>query len=228
MSAPAAPTLLAFDAAGAGCAAVLWRAGRVIARRREPQARGQAERLVPMLDALLAEAGVGYDALDAIAVTTGPGGFTGVRLGLAAARGLALACDSPVVGVSVFEAIAAAAAAERPAGTTLVVLVDARRTDLHVQVIDSEGEPAGAPFAAGPAALDRHLPPGALALAGDGAAAAAAPLRAAGRSVHLAPQTATDPAWVAHLAAGRIDPAAPPPRPLYLRPPDTTPAAAGG
>lgn len=226
MNATDAPTLLAFDAAGAGCAAVLWRAERVAARRADPETRAQAERLVPLLDALLTDAGVTYDALDAVAVTTGPGGFTGVRLGLAAARGLALALDIPTVGISVFEAIAAAATHETPSGASLAVLVDARRADLHVQVSDAEGTPAGTPFAALPADLDRLLPAGPLCLAGDGAARAAPALAAAGRRLHLAAATHTDPAWVARLAAGRIDPATPPPRPLYLRPPDATPASA--
>ena len=69
--------------------------------------RGQAERLLPMLEEMLAEAGVGWRDLDGIGVVTGPGNFTGVRLAVAAARGLALALGIPAVGVTVFEALAA-------------------------------------------------------------------------------------------------------------------------
>ncbi|MCH6588836.1 MAG: tRNA (adenosine(37)-N6)-threonylcarbamoyltransferase complex dimerization subunit type 1 TsaB, partial [Proteobacteria bacterium] len=72
--------LLAFDTAGTACSAAIWRDGAVRARRFEAMSRGQSERLVPMIQAVMAEAGVAYPALDAIAVTCGPGGFTGVRI----------------------------------------------------------------------------------------------------------------------------------------------------
>ncbi|RMD63862.1 MAG: tRNA (adenosine(37)-N6)-threonylcarbamoyltransferase complex dimerization subunit type 1 TsaB, partial [Alphaproteobacteria bacterium] len=100
--------MLALDAAGAACSAALWRDGAVRARRFEVMSRGQAERLVPMIQDVMAAAGQAYAALDAVAVACGPGGFTGVRIALATARGLALAQHLPLVGVSSFEAVAAA------------------------------------------------------------------------------------------------------------------------
>ena len=100
------PLVLAFDTSAAHCAAALVRGPAVLAARHEPMDRGQAERLLPMLEELMAEAGTGWTALDGIGVVTGPGNFTGVRLAVAAARGLALGLGIPAVGVSIFEALA--------------------------------------------------------------------------------------------------------------------------
>lgn len=110
-----APLILAFDTSAAHCAAVLVSGDRVLAGRDEPMARGQAERLLPLLEELLAEAGVSWTALGRIAVVTGPGNFTGLRLAVSAARGLALGLGIPVVGVSVFEALAG----EQPGEVTI-------------------------------------------------------------------------------------------------------------
>lgn len=217
--------LLAFDAAGGGCAAAVWSNGKVVARRGEAMRRGQAERLVPMIDSVMAEAGLRYGDLDAVAVTTGPGGFTGVRLGLATARGLALALGVPVIGVTSLQALAAAVPEREREGRTLVVLIDAKRRDLYVQAFDSALKPLHDPAALPPEALDGHLPAGALLLAGDAVEQARPALEQAGRhcTVSSGPPLA-DAGVIAELAvsAGRPGPDAPVPRPLYLRAPDVT------
>lgn len=225
-----AGTLLAFDAAGRGCSAALWRDGRVLAATREEMRRGQAERLLPVIEATLRDAGVGWGELDALAVTTGPGGFTGVRIGLATARGAALARGLPLLGIDGFEALAAATAPADRRGRTLLVTIDAKRADLYARAFQADLTPAGPPLALAPEALDAQLPPGPLLLAGDAVAAARPALEAAGRAVAVADGVElVDPAVLARLAAGRPWPApdAPPPRPLYLRPPDVTLPAAG-
>ena len=112
--------ILAFDTSAAHCAAALLLPDRVILRD-EPMEKGQAERLVPLLEELLAEGGIGWADLKALAVGTGPGNFTGVRIAVAAARGLALGLKIPAIGVTRLEALAHGL--PRP----LVVIEDAKR-----------------------------------------------------------------------------------------------------
>ncbi len=221
--------LLAFDTAGTACSCALWRDGEILARRFEAMARGQSERLVPMIEAVMTEAGVAYGALDAVAVTLGPGGFTGVRIGLATARALALACARPVIGISSFEAAAAAVPEAERRGRSMAVLIDAKRRDLYAQAFSADLAPLTEPRAIAPEALDGFLPQGPLILAGDAAAQGDAALRPAGRDLLAASAPGhVDAVRVAELAAGRPcpPPDAPPPRPIYLRGPDVT--LAGG
>ena len=109
---PDALRVLGFDTSAAHCAAAVICGDRVLAQRIEPMARGQAERLFPLLEEILVEAGLGWAMLDAIGVGEGPGNFTGIRISVAAARGLALSLGIPAVGVTVTEA--AACDAPRP------------------------------------------------------------------------------------------------------------------
>jgi tRNA threonylcarbamoyladenosine biosynthesis protein TsaB len=130
------PLVLAFDTSAAHCAAVLVRDGRVLASATETMSRGQAERLFPMIEELLAEAGVGWDDLGGIGVCTGPGNFTGLRVAVAAARGLALSLGVPAVGVSRLEVLG-----DRP-GVTVTAISDKRGR--FVQVF-RDGAPEGPP-----------------------------------------------------------------------------------
>lgn len=215
--------LLAFDCAGRALSAALGEDGRLLAARREELARGHGERLFGLIGDVLEEAGLDYAALDAIAVTRGPGGFTGVRIGLAAARGLGLAAGLPVLGVTTFALAGAGLAAAVPAaalaGRTPVAVIDSKRAELFVQVL----QPEAAPFVAAPEALDVRLPPGPLALCGDAARAAAEALQAAGRDVLLPPAAARlDARHLLGLVGSKVPESTPPPEPLYLRPPDVT------
>ena len=118
--------ILAFDTSAAHCAAaLLWDGGLVL--RDEPMEKGQAERLVPLLEEVLAEAGLVWGDLKAIAVGTGPGNFTGIRIAVAAARGLALALGVPAIGVARLEALAYG----RP--RPLTVRIDAKRGQVYAQ-----------------------------------------------------------------------------------------------
>ena len=114
------PLILAFDTAAAHCAAVLVCGARVRATAFEPMERGQAERLLPMVEEVLTDAGVGWADLDGLGVCTGPGNFTGLRVAVAAARGLALALGIPAVGVSRLEVLG-----ERP-GVVVATIADKR------------------------------------------------------------------------------------------------------
>lgn len=98
--------VLGFDTSRPYCAACVISDGNVLARSMESMARGQAERLMPMMDELLAQVGLTWQSLDAIGVGVGPGNFTGIRISVAAARGLGLGLGVPVIGISGFEAAA--------------------------------------------------------------------------------------------------------------------------
>ncbi len=111
------PRVLAFDTSAAHCAAAVLQGDDVLAAHSEDMARGQAERLMPLLDEVLAQAGLGWRDLDRIGAGIGPGNFTGIRISVAAARGLALGLGIPAIGVTGFDAVAAA---ERGPGTVCI------------------------------------------------------------------------------------------------------------
>ena len=216
----APPRVLAIDSALAACSVAVLGDGMIVTQRREVMTRGHAERLLPMVRGTMAEAGLAFNALDLIAVTVGPGHFTGLRVGLAAAQGISLATGRPLAGVTTLEAVAAATAvADEP----LVVALESKRADLYLQVFGG-GRPLSAPMSMTPEeAVAASLPPGPLALAGDGATRLMPLLTAAGRSVRRIGPDGPDAAMVARIAASRHGTAAAlPPLPLYLRPPDVT------
>ena len=126
-------TVLAFDTSAAHCAAALLLPDGQVIQRLEPMEKGQAERLMPLLEDLLAEAGLGWGDLTRIAVGTGPGNFTGVRISVAAARGLALGLGIPALGITRLEALAYGL--PRP----LLVAEDARRGEAYAQGFDLQG-----------------------------------------------------------------------------------------
>jgi len=214
--------LLAFDTLGPALSAALVAAGRGVAYRvLPPEGGGRAERLLPLLDEILADAGWGWRDLDLLAVTVGPGGFTAVRTGVAAARALALALDRPAVGVGTLEAVAEAAVVAAGPGA-LLALKDLRRGDFAVQAFCADLVPDGpVRLLDRPAALAAAA--GADRLAGDGAAAIAQDLPAPSRPVVEAP---FDARYVAVAALRRVTTRGEEPvagtslRPFYLRAPD--------
>lgn len=217
--------VLAVDTAGAACSVALWRDGATLALRSEALRHGHAERLLPMVQQVLAEAGLGFAALDLFAVTTGPGAFTGLRIGLAAVGGMALACDRPIVGIGSFAAVAAGVDPAERAGHTLLVALDSRRAELFVQLFDAVPAPLGPPACLAPAALSALLPAGPVLVAGNAATPALAALAGRPGLRQAGGATEADPAAVAALADARAAEARrDPPAPVYLRPPDAAPA----
>jgi tRNA threonylcarbamoyladenosine biosynthesis protein TsaB len=164
--------VLALDTCLASCSAALVGDGEVLAWRAEAMRKGHAERIVPMVQQVMDEAGCAWGDLDLLAVTTGPGSFTGVRVGLAAARAIALVAGRPLAGIGVMEAMARAIAPQRLSGRGLVVALDARRGELYLQDFDSAGRALGGPRLAD--RLDLEAPAGPCLVAGDGAGAFAA------------------------------------------------------
>lgn len=210
--------VLALDTAGVDCAAAVYDSGgdRILAEITETIGKGHAEHLIALVDRVLEKAGIDLKAIERLAVTVGPGSFTGIRVGVAAARGFALSLGIPAVGVTTLAVIAAAhrgEAGNRP----VLVAMDAKRGEVYLQIFGSGGSPQGEPEA--------MLVEDAQALAGkfDGLLAGSAVplLRGA------APDTG-DPvanifpiAEVARLGAAMT--VGDKPKPLYLRGPDAKP-----
>ncbi|MCP5432947.1 MAG: tRNA (adenosine(37)-N6)-threonylcarbamoyltransferase complex dimerization subunit type 1 TsaB [Alphaproteobacteria bacterium] len=197
-----------------------------LALRAEPMARGHAERLFPLLRATLAEAGARLADIDRFAVTVGPGSFTGVRVGLAAARGLALAAGKPLVGVTTFDALGEALAEAEGVTAGLEALAFAApRGELFLE-LRFGGRPLGPPVALSPAAAAAHVAARGKPerLAGSGAGLLARALAAqGGGTVRVCALEAGHAGHVARLAVRAPLPDGPP-RPLYLREADAVPA----
>jgi len=184
--------------------------GRVLAHAREVMARGHQERLAPMAQAVMADAGLPFSALERIGVTVGPGSFTGLRVGVAFAKGLASALDIPAVGIGTLEALAA----EAPG--LVFAAIDARREQVYVQAFE-DGHALMAPDAlrleTAAARLAEITAGRPVTLVGSGAALLS-PMVPTARVIAA---EGADARQVARLAAGR---APAPLRPLYLRAPD--------
>ena len=224
--------VLALDTALSACSVALRLGDRTAASRREAMERGHAEALMPMVDAVMRAAEdrlpEGFRSLDAIAVTVGPGAFTGVRIGLAAARAMAAAAARPVLGLTTLEVVAAD---QEPDGLPLLVALTSKRADIYVQLFGGSEESFGEPSTVVPSAIAERLPSGPVALAGDAADLVERAFAEAGRPAVRLPGTGLpDAAVLARLAADRAAQAGSPERvagdfparPLYLRPPDVT------
>lgn len=204
--------VLAIDTAGTGCFSALYDSDTdiVLGAAGADIGRGHAERLMEFVDAAFEEAGMDLPDIDRVAVTIGPGSFTGIRVGVAAARGLALALGVPAVGVSTLAALAA----DRP-GPSLIA-IDAKRDEVYWQRFAADGSAATPPAIASVEAARAVVLTDGEALGGSAAALLRADAGAETDSVSIA--------TVARLGAG-LDPAVNQPKPLYLRGPDAKPQA---
>lgn len=218
--------LLAIDTAFERCSAGLLdlRSGAIVGRAEPEIGKGHAERLMGVVEEVLASASVGYEDIARIAVTVGPGSFTGLRVGVSAARGLALALGVPAVGVTTLEALAAPHVG---GGRPILSVLDAKRGEVYAALFGADGALLEAPRALPPQALQAFIAglPGdrTIGLVGTGAAIAEAVLQPRASEV-LTDEARVDVAVLARLAAGRQ--AGEPPRPLYLRGADAKPASA--
>lgn len=201
--------ILAIDTALGLCSAAVVEDGLARAVLSEPMSKGHQERLAPMVREAMAGSGLAFADMDRIAVTVGPGSFTGLRVGIAFAKGLGLALGRPVVGVETLQAIAASAPREGRGAA----LVDARRGQAYVRLFEGE-TPLGSPKAVNLEDLAGDIR-GLNWLAGPGAGLLAE--RRPGAAID--PRDGPDPLAVARLAAGAA-PAEAPADPVYLRAPD--------
>jgi tRNA threonylcarbamoyladenosine biosynthesis protein TsaB len=210
--------LLAVDTALGACSCAIVDDARVLAHRFEIMERGHAERLAPMVDEAMRETGLAFAELDRLAVTTGPGTFTGQRVGLAFARGLRVALKIPLTGITTLEAMATAAIAETAAEFG-VAIHDAKRNEVYFELLreDETLIPSTiAVFEDALAAISGVTHNAKLAFAGTAAEAAA--IKYQGEAL-LAPIRQPDALWVARIALTR-EASGEAPKPLYLRPPD--------
>lgn len=196
----------------------------------EPRDTGHAESLMPMIDRAMSDSGLAFGDLDRIAVTTGPGTFTGMRIGIAAARALRLATGVPLVTASSLAVMAEDASddlgEERLANRVLAIAVDARRGQVYVQLFGRGGlDTSTGPVLAGYADA-AGLGEGPLIVAGSGAEAVAQAARQAGREAEaVLPRLQPDACALVYMAQV-LQLATEPPAPLYLRPADAKPQAA--
>jgi tRNA threonylcarbamoyladenosine biosynthesis protein TsaB len=217
--------ILAIDTALDACAAAVLdtNANKLLAHESLPMKRGHAEALMPLIARVMKQSGIAFAALDRIAATTGPGSFTGLRVGLSAARGIALAAAKPVVGVTTLTAYAAPVVSES-GEQPVISAIDARHDHVYFQVVSGNGgsliRPQVAPIAEALGAARfgaAHLVGNAARILADRwPTDAPAPFK-------VDAQPAPDIAWVGWLGAA-VSPDTAPARPFYLRAPDAKPA----
>lgn len=201
--------VLAIDTAGIDCSAAVFdsSSSKLLSAVSEEIGKGHAERLMAVIDQALDEAGIDLHAIGKIAVVIGPGSFTGIRVGVAAARGLALSLGIECVGVSTLETLAASHLAISHSDKPVLVAMDAKREEIYAQAFDTDGSSLNEPAALSAEDLDKLAASLSAELTGSWASKAA---------------DRFDIGTVARLGAGK-DAAGTRPKPLYLRGPDAKP-----
>jgi tRNA threonylcarbamoyl adenosine modification protein YeaZ len=218
--------VLAIDTALAACSAAVFDSehATIVASETLPMTRGHAEAVMPLIARVMDRAGIEFAALDRIAVTVGPGSFTGLRVGIAAARGIALATGKPAVGLSTLAGFAAPLISEDDS-RQVVAAIDARHGHVYLQVFGSGGRTLVAPRIATLRDAVRAAVAGSVRVVGCAAdKLAAAWPREASPPVSVEQREAPDIDWVARLGAAAEGHG--PPKPLYLRAPDARPQSA--
>ena len=219
--------VLAIDTALGACAAAVLdsQAGAILAAESIGMMRGHAEAVMPLIARVMDAARCEFVELNRIAVTVGPGSFTGLRVGISAARGIALAAGKPAIGLSTLSALAAPHVAART-GDTIIAAIDARNEQVYFQVFAPNGVTVVTPRLDRVRAAVRAVPVGPTVITGSGALLVAAHWPSGSPVPRVEDHAAPDIGWVARLGAAAQEEGAPP-KPLYLRRPDARPQDAG-
>jgi len=216
--------VLAMDTALGACSAAVLDTvyGGIIAAVSQPMARGQAEALMPLVQSVMNDASLAFADIDRIAVTTGPGSFTGLRVGIAAARGIALAAGRPIVGLTTLAAYAAPHVAADDT-CPVVVAIDARHGQVYLQVFGPGGRTLTAPRLATLREAAHAAGEAPCCIVGSAADAVAGAMSVADAvPVAVEARAAPDIAWAARMGAV-LPEGQSPPKPQYLRAPDAQP-----
>ena len=219
--------ILAIDTALEVCAAGVLdtTSGEMLAAESLPMARGHAEALMPMIARVMDAAQCEFAELDRIAVTVGPGSFTGLRVGISAARGIALAAGKPAIGLSTLSALAAPQVAAR-AQEAIITAIDARNDNVYFQIFAPTGVTTVPPRLDLASNAVRAAVVEPTVITGSGAMLVAARWPSGVAMPRVDERAAPDIGWVARLGAAARDEGSPP-KPLYLRRPDARPQDAG-
>jgi tRNA threonylcarbamoyladenosine biosynthesis protein TsaB len=219
--------VLAIDTALGACSVCVYDAepGLPVSVEAEEMETGHAEALMPMIERVMARVDGGFSSLSRVAVSIGPGSFTGLRIGISAARGIGLAAGIPVVGVSTLAAYAAPLINAQDAGV-IAVAIDARHGAVFFQCFSTAGRTIVLPRVLPIKEAARAIGAGPVKLAGTGAGGLAVESMTLGLKTVIADlRPAPDISAVARLGA-IADPKTAPPKPLYLRPPSAQPQVA--
>jgi tRNA threonylcarbamoyl adenosine modification protein YeaZ len=219
--------ILAIDTAHAAVSACLLAGESLLARETVPMVRGHGEALLPMIDRVMADAKLAFSSIDRVAVVVGPGSFTGIRIGIAAARAIGFSNSAPVIGVSSLAAFAAPLLDGRSAGV-IAAAIDAKHGQVYVQGITAKGQLILSPTCTKVRDAVRALGAGPLKLTGSGAAMMAIEAWSMGMEAEVVGETtAPDIKFVARLG-GLADPEQAIARPYYLKAPDAKIMVASG
>ena len=226
--------ILALDTSTAACSAALRQDGRTVSKCIDYIERGHAEVLMPMIEKMMKKTGHDPKAIELIAVTIGPGAFTGLRVGLATARGIALATGAPCIGLTSTETLAAALVKDE-LNESILAVIASKRTDIYSQAFRANTVPISEPSALALEKLSNYhrahcRTENYCTLVGDAQGIVAPHLIEAGWKVRQSSTIFPDAEILAGLAEARWKPGASylPPTPLYLRPADAIIPKNGG
>lgn len=218
------PLIIGIDSATSGCSVAVMAGAQVLATTVKEMSRGQAEELMPMIEGILKESDITPPQLDLVAVSIGPGSFTGLRIGLATARGLALSLSIPCIGASTFEVCAAAVDKNAIGAGKLLIAIETRRDDIYAQLFNSDLTPLSDGAAMDCVGLATLVADNNVVVAGDGGVHAIEMLKNQGgtKATLFDVGVFSGAVHACTIAGSKYKPGeiVPPPQPLYLRPPE--------